>query len=69
MNDTVKVQVAGREENAMPTEIVDYLVFANYAHNRTIAPHITPERWKRVYGAAAVERMEPLYQASAGVVA
>lgn len=51
-------------ETATPAEIVDYLTYANYAHNRNLAPHITPESWKKVYGAQAVERMEPIYIAS-----
>lgn len=53
-------------ERATPAELVDYLTYSNYAHNRNLAPHITPERWKKVYGADAVDRMEPIYLAASG---
>jgi hypothetical protein len=37
-------------------EVVDYLTYCNYAHNRRISPHITPERWARIYpNATALE--------------
>ncbi len=51
-------------ELATPAELVDYLTYSSYAHNRDASPSTTPERWARIYGAAAVERMEPVYIAS-----
>ncbi len=52
--------------NATPAEIVDYLTYASYAHNRRISPEVTPERWARIFGKEAVERMEPIYRAVSG---
>jgi hypothetical protein len=43
------------------TEVVDYLTYCNYAHNRRISPHITPERWAKIYPNAAA--MEAKFQA------
>jgi hypothetical protein len=40
--------------------IVADLTYINYAFNRDRSPHITPERWKRIYGPGA-ERMEARY--------
>ena len=51
-------------ETATPQDIVDSLIYRSYAHNRDISPDVTPERWARVFGAAAVARMEPIYAAS-----
>lgn len=50
-------------------ELIDELTYINYAHNRDLAPGITPERWKKVYGAEAVEKMEARLQAERGKVA
>lgn len=33
-----------------PDGIVDFLTYANYRHNRNIAPHITPAEWEKLYG-------------------
>jgi hypothetical protein len=41
-------------------DLVDDLTFAAYAHNRDIAPHVTPERWAKVFPNAAA--MEERYQ-------
>ena len=39
-----------------PMAIVQDLTFQNYAHNRRISPHVTPERWERVYGPSRPSR-------------
>ena len=52
--------------NATPADIVDYLTYSSYAHNRRISPEVTPERWARIFGAEAVARMEPIYAAING---
>ena len=44
-----------------PQQVVDYLVYANYAHNRRIAPDVTPKRWEKVYGPSVWE-MEEQFQ-------
>lgn len=51
-----------------PAEVVDYLTYRNYVHNRRIAPHVTPERWEKVYGPGARE-MEEQYQRELGAQA
>lgn len=38
-------------------DLIDELTYTNYAHNRRISPHISPERWARIYpNAEAMER-------------
>ena len=44
-----------------PNGIIYDLTYTSYAHNRRIAPHITPERWRKVYG-PAVDEMEERFQ-------
>ena len=46
--------------------IVDYLTYANYRHNRTISPHITPEQWAKC-GYPNVTAMEAKYQAEIAI--
>jgi len=48
-------------------QIFDDLTFINYACNRDSAPSITPESWKKVYGNAAVDQMEPRYLAQKAI--
>jgi hypothetical protein len=37
--------------------LVDELTYRNYAHNRMLSPHISPERWQKAYGdTAAMEK-------------
>lgn len=43
-------------------DLILNLTYINYAHNRTISPDVTPERWGRIYGVQAVEEMEERYQ-------
>jgi len=43
------------------TDLVNELVYSNYRYNREISPHITPERWEKVYGAPTKE-LEKRYQ-------
>lgn len=45
--------------------IIDELTYISYAHNREIAPHISPERWRKLYG-QRTEAMEARYQKSRG---
>lgn len=53
-----------------PESVVDYLTYANYRHNRNIAPHVTPERWAKIYpGAAALEAKYQAEQAIAKAAA
>ncbi len=33
-----------------PEKIVNHLIYCSYHHNRKISPHVTPERWAKVYG-------------------
>lgn len=44
-----------------PLDLVQDLVYVNYAHNRRIAPHVTPQQWEKVYG-PEVWRMEEQFQ-------
>ena len=44
-----------------PTQVVDYLTYANYAHNRRLSPEISPERWAKIYPDAA--KLEAKFQA------
>jgi hypothetical protein len=39
-----------QEKPMTPREIVDYLTYQSYAHNRLIAPHISVQRWEKVWG-------------------
>lgn len=41
--------------------IVSDLTYINYRHNRQISPHVTPERWEKVYG-PSTKMMEFQYQ-------
>ena len=43
------------------SKILDELTYRSYAHNRQLAPHITPERWAKVFGESA-ERLEKRFQ-------
>ncbi len=52
------------DELATPQDVVDYLTYSSYAHQRDTSPNVTPERWASIFGAKAVERMEPIYIAS-----
>lgn len=44
-------------------DIRDTLTYINYAANRDMAPEVTPDKWKRIYGNDRVEQMEAWYQA------
>lgn len=44
-----------------PVELVDELTYINYRHNRQISPHVSPERWAKVYGPTS-KAMETRYQ-------
>lgn len=46
-------------------DLVSDLTYINYAHNRQISPHISVERWEKVYGPTA-PAMEARYQAELG---
>jgi len=41
-------------------QIVDELTYINYAHNRRISPHVTPERWAELFPNA--QAMEARFQ-------
>jgi hypothetical protein len=43
-------------------DIIDDLTYRNYAHNRQLAPSVSPERWEKIYGPQARE-MEERYAA------
>ena len=45
-----------------PSQVVDYLTYANYAHNRRMSPEISPERWANIYPDAA--KLEAKFQAA-----
>lgn len=47
-------------------DLISDLTYRNYSFNRERAPHITPERWAKVYGPGA-ERMEARYQADLAI--
>ena len=38
--------------------ILDELTYINYAHNRLLAPDISPKEWANIFGQKPVERME-----------
>lgn len=61
-HSTVRALVLG--DAVAEKNLVADLTYISYAHNRKLAPHLTPESWKRVYG-EAVDRMEAQYQAEA----
>lgn len=42
--------------SAPENSIIDELTFRNYAHNRMLSPHISPEQWALIY--ANVPEME-----------
>ena len=42
-------------------DLVADLTYLNYAHNRRLAPHITPHQWEKVYGPRTM-LMEERYQ-------
>ena len=44
-----------------PTQVVDFLTYANYAHNRSLSPEISPERWAKIYSDAS--KLEAKFQA------
>jgi len=46
-------------------DLVTELTYRHYVANRGYAPHITPERWQRIYG-PAVWSMEARYAAEMG---
>lgn len=48
------------QDDSAGKEIIYDLVFINYAHNRDLAPDISPERWSRIYGDTTA--MEARYQ-------
>lgn len=48
-------------------ELIDDLTYFNYAHNRNLSPHITPESWAKVYG-QRTPAMEERYQREQGKV-
>ncbi len=50
-----------------PREIVDYLTYQNYAHNRRISPNVTPAQWEKVYG-PSVWDLEEQYQAEQSTI-
>ena len=37
-----------------PNGFVDELVYLSYAHNRRESPHITPERWAKIFPDAGI---------------
>ena len=43
------------------TDIVDYLTYCNYKHNRLTQPDVTPEQWATVYGPTTLD-METRFQ-------
>lgn len=47
-----------------PTQIVSDLTYINYAHNRRMSPHITPEQWAQIYG-PSTPAMEERFQKEA----
>lgn len=47
-----------------PSEIVDYLTYVNYRHNRQISPAVTVEQWEKIYG-PNVHKMEAKFQEEA----
>jgi hypothetical protein len=46
--------------------IVDELTYQNYAANRAYAPHVSPERWGRLY--PNVKEMEARYLAELAIL-
>lgn len=43
------------------SELIDRLTYINYAHNRTISPSVSVERWRKAYG-PTTDAMEEQYQ-------
>lgn len=41
--------------------LLDELLYINYAHNRDVSPHVTPEQWAKIYPGA--DQLEARYQA------
>ena len=47
------------------SQAISELFYINYSENRRLAPTITPEQWKVIFG-ASVEAMERQYQVENG---
>jgi len=56
---------AAEDRRMAAKQIIADLTYANYRHNRTISPEVTPERWVKVYGPKTME-MEKRYQEEQG---
>jgi hypothetical protein len=59
--DGIKPMIHTTQGPMKPEQIVNYLTYCNYRHNRTISPHVTPEQWEKVYG-PNTPTMERCYQ-------
>ena len=57
----VEYEYRGQTFVTTPQGFVSTLTYANYRHNRCLAPQITPEEWQTVYGDTTA--MEQQYQA------
>jgi hypothetical protein len=44
-----------------PVDVICWLTYSSYAHNRRISPEVLAEKWETVYGPQA-GRLEELYQ-------
>ncbi len=47
-----------------PREVVDYLTYCSYRHNRKLSPTITPEQWAKIFG-PRTQAMEERFQQEA----
>lgn len=41
--------INGEFRRRSPDELVESLIYLNYAHNRELAPHIAPESWAKIF--------------------
>lgn len=46
-------------------EVIDQLIYVNYASNRDFAPHVPPARWGRLF--QNVAELEARYQAEKSI--
>jgi hypothetical protein len=52
----------------MPNDLIDELTFRSYAHNRGLAPDVSPERWAKIFpnGPAMEARLQREREQNAG---